>query len=244
VFFLGKAGLVSPYGGGLNDSINSEIRSSFKTVWLGRLLGWILRLLGMSLRKEFRGGIQKINEWDQAIIYVMWHNRISVSPHLWRKMFPKRKVVVLTSASRDGALLASAVSVFGVGAVHGSSSRRATAALIGLKRAADAGNDIFITPDGPRGPRYSLQPGVIKIAQMTGLLVQPMGIDYQSCWKLKTWDRFRIPKPFSKAVVTLGEPVEIPRRMSEEEFESQRADLEASLREGIDDLIENHGDNH
>ena len=121
---------------------------------------------------------------------------------------------------------------------------RGTAALIGLKRAAKAGNDLVFTPDGPRGPRYGLQPGVIKIAQTTGMLVQPMYLDYQSCWKLKTWDRFRIPKPFSKVILTLGDPLEIPRRLNEEEFESQRADLEASLRVGIDDLLENHGNDH
>jgi lysophospholipid acyltransferase (LPLAT)-like uncharacterized protein len=85
---------------------------------------------------------------------------------------------------------------------------------------------------------------VIKIAQTTGMLVQPMHLDYQSCWKLKTWDRFRIPKPFSKVVLTLSDPVEIPRRLTEEEFESQRANLEASLRVGIDDLLENHGNDH
>ena len=244
VFFFVKVGLVSPFCGSFNDAIDSEIRSSFKTVWAGRLLGWLLRLLGMSLRKEFRGEIRKINEWPSPVIFVLWHNQIGVSPYLWRKMFPKRKCVVLTSASKDGALLASAVSVFRVGAVHGSSSRRATAALIGLKRAAKAGNDLVFTPDGPRGPRYELQPGVIKIAQTTGMLVQPMYIDYQSCWKLKTWDRFRIPKPFSKVILTLGDPLEIPRRLNAEEFESQRADLEASLRVGIGDLLENHGNDH
>jgi len=198
----------------------------------------------MSLRKEFRGEVRKINEWPTPVIFVLWHNQIGVSPYLWRKMFPKRKCVVLTSASKDGALLASAVSVFRVGSVHGSSSRRAAAALIGLRRAAKAGNDLVFTPDGPRGPRYELQPGVVKIAQTTGMLVQPMYIDYQSCWKLKTWDRFRIPKPFSKVILTLGDPSEIPRKLNEEEFESQRADLEASLRVGIGDLLENHGNDH
>lgn len=204
----------------------------------------MLRLLGMTLRVRYEGEINKIKDWPRPVIFVLWHNRISVSPYLWRKMFPKRKCVVLTSASKDGALLASAVGVFGVGAVHGSSSRRAAAALVGLMRAAKDGNDLVFTPDGPRGPRYELQPGVIKVAQSTGLLVQPWTIDYLSCWTLKTWDRFRIPKPFSKVVIRFFEPTEIPRRLDDDEFESHRAKLEASLRVGIDDLLENHGNDH
>lgn len=198
--------------------------------WLG---GWVIRLLGMTLRRKVVGPAKKINELGEPVIHVLWHNQIMASPYLWRKMYRKREVVVLTSASKDGAVLASAVKVFGVGAVHGSSSRRGAAALVALRRAAKAGKDLVITPDGPRGPKYVMQPGVVKVAQTTGLPVVLMRIEYLSCWTLKTWDRFRIPKPFSRVRITVEEPEVIRRELSDEEFEGERLRLEKSLMNGI-----------
>lgn len=198
----------------------------------------------MTLRREISGDVGKLNASDKPLIHVLWHNRILVSPYLWRKMYPGREVVVLTSASKDGAVLASAVKVFKVGAVHGSSSRRGAAAIVALRRAAKEGKDLVFTPDGPRGPRYELQPGVVKIAQTTGLLVVPMHIEYLSHWTLKSWDRFQIPKPFSKVRLTLREPMTVPRKLDDEGFEKERLRLENSLLEGITDREENHGDDH
>lgn len=211
----------------------NDIRTSWKARAGGRLGGWLIRLLGMTLRREVEGPVERINSSGVPVIHILWHNRIMVSPYLWRKMYPTRKVVVLTSASKDGAALAAAVKVFKVGAVHGSSSRRGAAALVALRRAAIEGKDLVITPDGPRGPRYQLQPGVVKLAQTTGLPVVVMRVEYRSCWCLNSWDRFQIPKPFSKVRVTLEEPRNLPRAMNEEEFERARLSLEKSLLEGI-----------
>jgi lysophospholipid acyltransferase (LPLAT)-like uncharacterized protein len=199
----------------------------------GRLGGWLIRLLGMTLRREVTGPVEKINGFETPVIHVLWHNQIMASPQIWRRMYPRRKVVVLTSASKDGAVLAAAVGVFKVGAVHGSSSRRGAAALVALRKAAREGKDLVFTPDGPRGPKYQVQPGVIKIAQTTGLPMVVLRIQYLSCWTLKTWDRFQIPKPFSRVKVTLEEPVSLARDLSEEDFEKARENLEASLMIGI-----------
>lgn len=190
----------------------------------------------MTVRREVKGDLKRLQEYESPIIHVLWHNQICVAPQLWRKMFPKRNVVVLTSASKDGAVLSAAVKVFKVGAVHGSSSRRGVAALVALRKAARKGNDLVFTPDGPRGPKYELQPGVIKIAQTTGCLISPFKIEFSSCWRLKTWDSFQIPKPFSKAVITLFEPVTIPEDLDEEGFEKERRILESTLKEGLEDL--------
>lgn len=225
-------------------AVDQEIHTSWKARASGRLAGWLIRLLGMTLRREVVGELQKLNEHDEPVIHVLWHNRIMVAPYLWRKMYPKRPVVVLTSASKDGVVLASAVKVFRVGAVHGSSSRRGAAAMVALRRSTREGKDLVFTPDGPRGPRYRLQPGVVKIAQTTGLLVVAMRIEYLSCWTLKTWDRFQIPKPFSKVRIILGEPVTLPRQLDDDEFEKERLRLENSLLEGITDLETDHGNDH
>src|SRR5690606_9214875 len=114
------------------------------------------------------------------------------------KIGTHRKAVVLASASHDGAALASAMAVFGLGAVRGSSSRRGVAALIALKRALKSGVDVCITPDGPRGPRYGLQPGVVKLAASSGAPIIPIHVRFSSAWRLNTWDRFVLPKPFSR----------------------------------------------
>lgn len=217
-------------------SSKTEIRTNWKARASGRLLGWFIRLLGMTLRREVRGDIEAVKASVLPVIHVLWHNQICVSPYLWRKVFPGRECVVLTSASKDGVVLASAVKVFRVGAVHGSSSRRGVAALVALRKAAREGKDLVFTPDGPRGPKYVLQPGVIKIAQTSGCLVSPFKIELSSCWRLKTWDAFQIPKPFSKAVITLLDPMKIPRDLDEEGFENQRQLLETVLRQGITDL--------
>jgi len=203
-----------------------------------------MRILGLTLRREVVGEVASLKAHPDPIIFVLWHNRIAVSPFLWRKIFPKREVVVLTSASMDGAVLAAAVKVFDVGAVHGSSSRRGAAAIVALRRAAREGKDLVLTPDGPRGPRYHLQPGVVKIAQTTGLRIVPMQIDYLSCWRLRSWDRFQIPKPFSRVRVTLHEALSIPRKLDAEGFEKERLGLEARMLEGITDPLENHGNNY
>jgi len=225
-------------------SKSNEIRTSWKSRWAGRLGGWGIRLLGATLRRELAGPIQELNASADPLIHVLWHNRILASPYLFRKIYPKRETVVLTSASKDGAVLAAAVKVFKVGAVHGSSSRRGAAALVALRRAAKSGKDLVFTPDGPRGPRYQLQPGVVKIAQTSGLAIVPLHIDYHSYWTLKTWDGFRIPKPFSKVCVTLGEPITIPRELDDAGFEKERVALEQILSKDNNDPIENHGNTH
>ena len=166
----------------------------------------------------------------------LWHNRFFTVPAAWRKLCgTHRKTVALTSASHDGDMVARAMAVFGLGAVRGSSSRRAVAALVGLKRALTEGFDVCLTPDGPRGPRYQVQPGFIKLAQSTGALVVPIHVRFSAAWRLKTWDRFVIPKPFSRVVVTFAEGIHVARDLDEVAFENKRLAIESILVDGTDD---------
>jgi lysophospholipid acyltransferase (LPLAT)-like uncharacterized protein len=127
------------------------------------------------------------------------------------------------------------MSMFGLGAIRGSSSRRAVSALIGMKKALREGFDVCVTPDGPRGPRYEVQPGVIKIAQSTGAEIIPIHIRYRAAWRLKTWDRFVIPKPFSRVSVVFDKPHRIPPDLDDAGFENARLALEKCLVDGCDD---------
>jgi len=194
-----------------------------------------MKLLAATLRMEIRDecGIGSPERQTPPVIYVLWHNRIFTVPPAWQRLCGRhRKAVVMASASHDGDIVARAMAVFGMGAVRGSSSRRGVAALVGLKRELAAGTDVCLTPDGPRGPRYVLQAGAVKLAQSSGAPLVPVHVRFSSAWRLKTWDRFVIPKPFSRVIVTFAAPLVIPRELDDEEFEAQRRMLEQRMLEG------------
>lgn len=217
----------------------TEIRGTRKAEILGTLAGWLIRCWSKTLRYQVsdRCGISRTNGPRTPVIYAMWHNRIVTIPPIWRRECGNfRKAVVLTSASKDGAILSSAMAVFGIGSVRGSSSRRAVAALIGMRRALTEGLDVCITPDGPRGPRYGFQPGVIKLAESSGAPVVPIHAHFSSAWRLKTWDRLVIPKPFSRVTIIFDEMLVVPPKLDEAAFQQQLNRIQAILLAGVDDV--------
>ena len=191
--------------------------------------------LTLRLRVEDPYGFVKSGSSDPAI-FCFWHNRILGITFVFRRIYPKQRkgVTVLTSASKDGEILANVVAAFGMGSARGSSSRRGSRALLELVRLIRGGTDIAITPDGPRGPRYSLGPGVIQLAQSTGAQILPVHASFSRCIRMKTWDGFIIPLPFSKVSVTLGAPMTIPAQIDDEGFENERKKLEDILKYGAD----------
>jgi len=197
----------------------------------------ILRSLFATLRLHFedRAGILA-EESPKSSLLCFWHNRILGITFAFDRLYPKNRlgVTVLTSPSRDGEILAQLVAAFGMGSVRGSSSRRGSRALLELVRLVRIGRDIAITPDGPRGPKYSLGPGVILLAQNTGARIIPVHARFSRCLKMKTWDGFIIPLPFSKVSVTIAAPLEIPEKLSDDEFEAARQQLEELLKNGAD----------
>jgi lysophospholipid acyltransferase (LPLAT)-like uncharacterized protein len=171
---------------------------------------------------------------EQAI-YCVWHNRLALSLVAYRRYIirfrqPKRRLAALVSASRDGALLAYALELFGAQPVRGSSSRRGRQALLELTTAAERGLDLAITPDGPRGPCYVIQPGVVSLAQVTGLPIVPVSYHLSRKLRLSSWDRFQVPLPFARCTFKIGELVRVPRESSDEEREGIRKLLEQRMR--------------
>lgn len=222
----------------MSSKKSHEVRSSRKSAALGTLVGWIMKLITASLRLEVRdiSGVCTADPRVVPAIYVLWHNRFFVVPPAWEKLCGReRKTVTLTSASHDGDVVAHAMAVFGLGAVRGSSSRRGVAALVGLKRTLREGSDVCLTPDGPRGPRYKVQPGVIMLAESSGAPIIPIHVEFTSALRLKTWDRFVIPRPFSRVVLTFARPRFLPRGMDPETFEKERLIIENLLIAGTDD---------
>jgi lysophospholipid acyltransferase (LPLAT)-like uncharacterized protein len=187
------------------------------------------RLVTATLRYEWRDASGLMDSASaRPVIFCIWHNRLALSMVVHRK-YP-RKLAALISASKDGALLSAVLNKFGVLAVRGSSSRRGPQALLELTSQAERGYDVAITPDGPRGPRYAVQEGVISLAQVTGRSIVP--VTWNTSWKIcvKSWDRFQIPLPFARCEMVLNQPIVVPRNASDAEREELRAELERSLR--------------
>ena len=202
----------------------------FKAVMIGWAAATLIRVVSLTLRwrMEDRAKISE-NPPEGQMIWVFWHNRIFVVPVAYRKYLKSRSGAVLTSASNDGAIIAATVKCFGADAVRGSTSRRGVAALLGLVEWVKGGFDVAITPDGPRGPRYRLAPGLIKLAQTTGASILPIRIEYSSFWSFRSWDKFRVPKPFSRVTV-IFEPLEmIDPAVEGDSFEAERKRVQQIL---------------
>ncbi len=169
------------------------------------------------------------------IIWAFWHNKMFLFPWLFEHWFPDRDGTVLTSPSGDGQVIADVCAEFGLIAARGSSSKphKGMSALILLAEQLKAGSDIGITPDGPRGPCFQLQPGIVKLAQLTGSPILPARVHYSRSLKFNTWDRFELPLPGARVTIVLDPYLNVPRRLSEEQFETLRAELETTLRQTI-----------
>jgi lysophospholipid acyltransferase (LPLAT)-like uncharacterized protein len=170
----------------------------------------------------------------RPVIALIWHNRMLGMAAAFMRYYPKRKgAYILNSASRDGAYGAELVRHLGVGSIRGSSSRRGAIALMDLVKKVREGYDICITPDGPRGPRYKLSPGVILMSQHCEVPLMPLLFEFTSCWRLKSWDGFAIPKPFSRIDLTILPLVQVSPTKNQEDFEKERQRIEKIMRERL-----------
>jgi len=197
--------------------------------WLAAtLLVWSIRLLGRTWRVRFvdeTGMALQDTKSTGPVIWMLWHNRLLVAPRT-KQQQSERPGVALVSRSKDGEILSHCLRSFGIVAVRGSSSRGGSTALAELKRKLEEGYDLYITPDGPRGPRYHLHAGGIWLAQETGAALGPVAVEVSSCWRLGRWDGFLIPKPFAKVCMTLKPLVRLPRLADEAAVERERARFE------------------
>ena len=175
---------------------------------------------------------------NRQVIFSLWHNRLLLAPPSYRKFFlarqPHRRLAALVSASKDGAILARVMEHHGIQPVLGSSSRRGAQALRELTSWAKRGYDFAITPDGPRGPRYEVQPGAVMLAQITGLPIVPASATVGWKKEFSSWDAFKLPLPFSCCQIRIGEMVHVSRGADEIEREAARR----TLQERMDALTE------
>jgi hypothetical protein len=185
--------------------------------------------LGKTLRfsEEGRENVEAARAAGRPPLFALWHNRIFFGYRLARE-----RLVIMASRSADGDLVARVAHDRGIAAVRGSTSRGGAAAARALARAMrERGLAGAVTPDGPRGPRCRLQPGVLLVARLAGALIVPAAIGYSRKWVFNSWDGFLLPKPFARARVVFGAPFAPPAGADPAAFEAARVELENRLNE-------------
>ena len=220
--------------------MSSELRKKWWTVPVGHLVWFFITLICFTLRKKviLEDSDGKPMGSFQCII-ALWHNRVFVPCYVYRYVIKGKKVQMsmLTSASKDGALLATVAKDYGMRAVRGSSRRRGVAGFMDMLRELRDGCSMCITPDGPKGPIYKCHPGVIKLASVSGLPIVPTRISYSSYWRIKkAWDGFIIPKPFSRVVVHLAKCIVVPAELTPEQQQEYCEKLNQALAAGTPDF--------
>jgi lysophospholipid acyltransferase (LPLAT)-like uncharacterized protein len=158
-------------------------------------------------------------------IYCFWHQCVLPCAVYYRTT----GATILISRSFDGELITRTLRLFGFDAVRGSSSRGAREGLLGLKDVIESGRPAIFTADGPRGPIYETKMGPIKLAQMTGAPIGAFHLQPQRAWVMNSWDKFLVPKPFTRIVVSWAQWTRVPADTPEERFESKRGELNAAL---------------
>jgi len=187
----------------------------------------IIRLLGATWRVDRSGLVA----FDDAIargrrcIFAFWHARLL--PLVWTHR--GRGVVVLVSRHRDGQLITRIIERLGFVTSRGSSTRGGEEGVMDLLRKAEEGRLLAITPDGPRGPAETLKPGLVYLASRSGLPIVPVAAASRSSWRLRSWDRFRVPRPFTRVVVAYGDPIAVPPGLEGAALESWRVRVEEAL---------------
>lgn len=188
--------------------------------------GAFLTAMLRTARWEIRGGENYIAAPDGTCVYVLWHGRLLPCSFYHRH----HGLATLISQHRDGDHIAGVVERWwGFSAIRGSSSRGGTSAIREIVRTLRRGQSVAITPDGPRGPRQKMKPGPLIAAQLAGVPVIPVSAGASSGWWITGWDRFLIPKPFSRIRLIYGDPVSVPRDADELEIERLAAHLEERL---------------
>ncbi|TGL75011.1 lysophospholipid acyltransferase family protein [Leptospira jelokensis] len=206
-------------------------------VWLLPLIVvWFQRLIGLTSRFRILKNerYEELFQNKKPYIYSIWHTNVLYSPYLHRK----KNVAVLISESKDGDYINEVVHRFGNTSIRGSSSKGGSKALKAVIQHLKKGLPAAFTPDGPRGPAFIVQPGIIAAAQVTQVPIVPFHYECSRQWILeRAWDKHRVPKPFTTFVVSYGEPIYVPRELSDVEFEKMRLKVEEAMLQNRDRAI-------
>ncbi len=172
----------------------------------------------IEVKKEF-----DVDKYPDTLIFAFWHETILFLPFAAPK---KRKISILISTHRDGMLASKVIKYFGLGTVGGSSHRNPKKAFKEMLKKLRGGINIGITPDGPTGPRRKLKRGVLELSYLSKKGIVAVSCLPSNCFRLKSWDRMIIPKPFSKLTFTLHKPIFVQEK---KEFDDKSETLKRAL---------------
>jgi len=181
------------------------------------ILPLALKLLYASLRISITPPISAMPLQGKGTIFAFWHGKMVVGWLLAHKLFPAKKITAVVSMSEDGRILADALEQCGLALIRGSSSKGGEMVKQAMQDVLEQQGIIALTPDGPRGPIYQFKYGTLRLASAKRYPIIFAEINYAKTWQLRSWDRFDIPKPFSKATVTLHR-IELPVFRTDDEL--------------------------
>jgi lysophospholipid acyltransferase (LPLAT)-like uncharacterized protein len=187
----------------------------------------LIAALARTYRWTVEGGehLDAIAASGRLPILAVWHSRILPGV----VFFKRRGIVVMVSENFDGEWITRIIQRFGYRTARGSTSRGGARALARLRREMLAGHPAAFTVDGPRGPALVAQPGAVWLAKMTGHPILPFHVEAARAWRFRSWDRGEIPKPFSRVVMAIGRPLDVPGDADTAGIEEKRQELEAAL---------------
>lgn len=206
-------------------------RTHIKFIVVPYVIKWLINLIALTCRVRWhnKAALDKINSSDKAAIISMWHNCSTISGWVMRNS----DYTVLVSDSRDGEYVARLSKLFNIDTIRGSSSKGSARAVRDGLKLLRANKKIAITPDGPRGPRYKVQSGVLWFAASCNAPILPLHIEADRQWVLNSWDKHRFPKPFSTIHISVGQPIIIERRALEENINRVTNEFEKTMMDNV-----------
>jgi lysophospholipid acyltransferase (LPLAT)-like uncharacterized protein len=191
---------------------------------------FIVRVLASTWRYRLTSveNYRALRQRQQPFIFAFWHAHML--PLLW--IHRGEGVAVVISAHRDGEIIARIAERLGYRTIRGSSSRGAARALLGIVRELDSGLEVAVTPDGPRGPAQKFASGTLVAAQRVGVPIVGIGVSSSRAWRLKSWDRFMIPKPFSRVSLVYSVPTPVAAN-SARDAEDEAPRFEALINDAV-----------
>jgi lysophospholipid acyltransferase (LPLAT)-like uncharacterized protein len=214
----------SPASGGRHFTLRQRIVLSLITT----AAYWAIRLISPTLRFCWSWETPPSPPdatHEKQVIYSFWHRAVFAAA--W--MFRNQGIAVMVSRSFDGEYIARIIERFGFVAVRGSSSRGGAEALLGMKTQLEQGATVAFTIDGPRGPKYVAKPGPVRLARASGLPMRAFYVAPDRPWVLNTWDRFMIPKPFSRVLVRASAKMMVPAETNDDQLPAHQEQLQAAL---------------
>jgi lysophospholipid acyltransferase (LPLAT)-like uncharacterized protein len=198
---------------------------------------FLIRMICSTVRWDVEGweNYRCFESAGKRRIMAFWHGRIIGAAWYFRR----RGIVVMVSRNKDGEYITRVIRRLGYRTARGSSSRGGGRALVEMLRALRGKSDVGFSVDGPRGPRYVAKSGPVWLAARSGQPILPFHVSARSKWEFSSWDRFQVPKPFTRCLVLIGEPIHVPPGAAEAELEASLRTLQASL-----DDLRSRGDSH